>query len=273
LVRFCDRSRRRARARLFDAALQINLAGVAQVSLPRNNVPFPEPTLVLEGDPIPVRQGDFTSATLGPPKEIAAICGLTDELSALSAESAEAVIRAAMIEASAKALDAAGFSTAAASASRPAGIFNGVTPITAATGGGQAALLADMKALVAAIVAAGGGANIWIFADPVALVAIGILAPGASIAGVTFVPTPVLADGTIVAVEIGAIASGFSALPDIDISREATLHFDTAPAQIGTVGSPNVVAATTPSLWQTASLALRLILRSAWVVRAPGMVQ
>ena len=205
---------------------------------------------------------------------MAFICGLTDDLAEHSAEAAEIVIRAAMIEASAKALDAAVFSTAPATAARPAGILFGVTPISATPGGGQAALLGDMKALVAAIVASGGGANVWVFANPVQLVAIGILAPAAVISGVTFVPAPGLAAGTIVAVEVGAIASGFSHLPDIDISRETLLHFeDTMPLPIGTPGLPNAVAAPTRSLWQTSTRALRLILRCAWTVRAPGMVQ
>jgi len=263
-----------AAARLFAAGLEVPLTGgVAQVSLPRNNVPFPEPQFVIEADPFPVRQGDFINAVLGPPRKLGMIVGLTEDLRDHSAETAEAVIRAEMIAACAKALDAAVFSTAAASTARPAGILNGVTPITAATGGGQAALLADMRALIGAIVTAGGGQNIFIFARPDELVAISILAPAATISNVTFVPTPSLTDGSIVAVEAGAIASGFPALPDIDISREALIHFDTVPQPIGAVGTPNVVAAPTRSLWQTASLALRLILRVAWVVRTPGMVQ
>jgi hypothetical protein len=237
-------------------------------------VPFPQPGFVLEGDPIPARQGDFVSATLGPPKKMAMICGLTEDLATHSAEAAEILIRALMIEATAQALDAAFFSNAAASASRPAGVLAGVTPITGSPGGGTAALLADLRAMIGAITLNGGGNRIWLFADPAELVAISMLSPSGTIAGVeALVPCPVLAAGQIVALEVGAIASAFSAVPDVEISREATIHFDTAPAQIGTAGSPATVAAPTRSLWQTASLALRLILRTAWVVRAPNMVQ
>jgi hypothetical protein len=261
-----------AAARLFDAALQVPLTnGIAQVNLPRNNVPFPEPQFVIEADPFAVRQGDFTSAVLGPPRKLGMIVGLTEDLRDHSAETAEAVLRAEMIAACARALDAAVFSTAAASTARPAGILNGVTPITPTAGAGQAAMLGDLRALVGAIVTAGGGQNIFIFARPSELLAAVILGQGASIPGITFVPAPSLTAGQIVAVEAGAIASGFPTLPDIDISREALIHFDTVPQPIGV--APNIVASPTRSLWQTASLALRLILRVAWTVRAPGMVQ
>jgi hypothetical protein len=56
---------------------------------------------------------------------------------------------------------------------------------------------------------------------------------------------PSLADGTVVAVEIGAIATGFPAPPNIDVSYEALIHFDTTPAQTGVPASPNVIAAST----------------------------
>jgi len=46
----------------------------------------------------------------------------------------------------------------------------------------------------------------------------------------------------------------------------------TTPADIGVPGSPNTVSAPTRSLWQTDTMALRLILRCAWAA-APGMVQ
>jgi hypothetical protein len=47
----------------------------------------------------------------------------------------------------------------------------------------------------------------------------------------------------------------------------------TTPLAIGTAGSLNVVAAPTRSLWQTDTIALRMILRASWVMRASGHVQ
>jgi hypothetical protein len=198
------------------------------------------------------------------------IAGITAELAEHS--DAEAVVRVAMGEAAAKSFDAAVFSTTAASATRPAGLLNGVTPISTTAGGAFTALQADIKALVGAIMTAGGGVNIWLFANLVQAVTIK-LAVGAAF-DVPVIPTPALATGTIVAVEVGAIASGYSGVPEITASKDALVHMeDTSPAAIGTAGTPNVVAAPLLSAWQQSLLLLKLILRCSWTTRAPGMVQ
>jgi hypothetical protein len=200
------------------------------------------------------------------------ITSFTNELAAISATSAEATIRMAMIEAAATALDAAVFSTTAASSARPAGLLAGVTPIVATAGGGRDALLSDLKQLAAALAAAGGGRNIWLFAAvPQAVVLQAEVGPAFR---VPIVPVPSLAAGTIVAIEVGGIASAYSGTPEVSASEDAVLHFeDTAPAQISTPGTPNVVSAPDRSLWQTNTTALRLILRCAWGTVQPGSVQ
>src|SRR5215213_1495132 len=104
--------------------------------------------------------------------------------------------------------------------------------------GGTAAMVADIKGLVGAIVTAGGGANIWLFANPVQAATIGLLAgPGFNL---PVVPTAALAAGTIVAVEIGAIASGYRGVPEITASGDGPVQHmeDTSPLAIGTAGSP-----------------------------------
>jgi hypothetical protein len=147
-----------------------------------------------------------------------------------------------------------------------------VTPITATAGGGFTALEGDIKALVGAIVTAGGGTNVWLFVNPVQAVTLK-LATDSSF-DMPVVATPALAAGTVVAVEVGAVASGYSGVPEITASKDAPVHMeDTSPAAIGTAGTPNVVAAPVLSAWQQNLLLLKLILRCSWTVRAPGMVQ
>jgi hypothetical protein len=75
----------------------------------------------------------------------------------------------------------------------------------------------------------------------------------------------------LIAVDPQSFASGFDSVPEISSSRETTLHFEDAnPANIGTVGTPNVVAAPVLSMLQTDTVALRCILKCAWILRVPN---
>jgi hypothetical protein len=261
-----------AAAKLMAAGIRVSLDGLATVSIQRAST-NPLPLFVDEGAPIPVVQPVLAAATLGPAKKLAMIESLTGELADMSTENAETVIRTIMAEAAAKALDAAVFSTAPASSSRPAGILaSPAVPITATAGGGVNALLGDVGALVSALTTAGGGSRVMVFAAPSRAAVLPIYAPG----GFSFevVPTPALAPATVVAIDPSAFASGFGPDVLIEVSTETLLHYeDGTPAQISTVGTPNVVAAPVRSMFQTNCYAVRLILRCAWAIRAPGLVQ
>ena len=77
-----------------------------------------------------------------------------------------------------------------------------------------------------------------------------------------------LEPGTVLAVNPAALAVAISPVPRLDLSRETTLHMDTAPAQLvdGSAASP------ARSAWQTDVVATRLILQIGYVLRAPGSV-
>ncbi len=261
---------RSAFAQLRDRGLKVDMAGVGTVSLPRLATSYPLPAWVAEGEPIPAQRGDFGSVILTPGK-MAALAGLTQELRDLSAESAEAIITELMEDAAARQLDASVFSATAASAVRPAGILNGVTAIPATAGGGVHAMATDVGNLVGAIHAAGGGMNVVLVAAPQQAVAISLL--GGSGFSLPVITAPSLADGTIIAVESGAFASGFSNAPRVDVARDAVVHWDDSPTAISTAGAPNTVAAPARSGFQQAVYTLRLVLRGAWAIRGPGLVQ
>lgn len=204
---------------------------------------------------------------------MAILTSLSNELAEHSTPNAEVVIRTVVTESAARALDGALLSNAAADATRPAGILAGVVGLTPSTGGGVAALAADVEALVNAITAAGGGRRIMLFMSPGKASKVRLLAPGIGFP-LEIVPAPSLPAATIVAVDPGGFVTGFGSEPRIDVSRETTLHYeDTSPSQISTVGTPNTVAAPSRSLYQIDAYALRLILPVAWAVRAPGLVQ
>jgi len=78
--------------------------------------------------------------------------------------------------------------------------------------------------------------------------------------------------GTVVAIDAAdyvSVADG----PRFEISDQATLHLeDTTPADITTAGTPAVASFPVKSMFQTDSLALRLILPVNWALRRPGVV-
>ena len=261
---------RSAAAELFSRSPRVDMSGVATIGLPASTADFPEPTRVAEGEPIPAGRGTLGTVSIGPPKKLASIAGITEELRDLAAEDAEAIVQDLMEDSAARALDASLFSDAAASAVRPAGLLNGVTAITGTAGGDQAAMTADLQALAGAMAEA-GASRFLLFSNPVQAVSLGIMAPGPNPAFEVF-PTPSLAPGTLVAIRPEAFASGFADVPAVTASRDAVIHWDDDPDPISTVGTPNAVSAVVRSGFQTRTLALKLILRAAWAMRQAGAV-
>ena len=79
--------------------------------------------------------------------------------------------------------------------------------------------------------------------------------------------------GMVILVDAADFFSASGDTPNFSVSDQATLHMeDTSPAQIGVVGSPNVIAAPTRSLFQTNSLAIRMIMDLNWTLRRTGVV-
>lgn len=259
-----------AGASLLAKATQIDLGRYASAQLPRTLTDWPAPAWVDEGAPIPVQQGSLASDPLGPLKKLAAIAVLTNELSEVTGGAAEAAFSTLLVDAAGRALDASLFSNTAASSARPAGLLNGVTAQTAAGASGtlQDRALADVRSLVAAIAAGGGGGNIAFLAAT---------AQAITLQATTNLPViiaPSLTAGTLVAVDVGALAWAGDLPPKIETSRSAVVHMeDAAPAAIGTAGTPNVVAAPVRSLFQTDSLALKMELPITWLKRSATAVQ
>jgi capsid protein len=140
-----------AAARVFDAAVRVNLDGINSISFPYRSGDISSSAVpwVAQGAPIPVGQFALTSATLGPMHKLAIITALTRECAEHAA--GEAVLTQLLRENAALALDASLFSNAAATADRPPGLLAGITPLTAASNGDDAAMSSDLSALANAI--------------------------------------------------------------------------------------------------------------------------
>jgi hypothetical protein len=252
-----------AAGRLIDAGVRVPLDGQKAVVLPGVTT-FPAVPFIAEGGVTPTGQPSLTSVTLGPTSRIGVIVTATKEWAIHAAAALEDVLGALLREAGARALDSALFSAAAASTSRPAGLINGLSTLTPTSGGGISALAADVSALIDELVLGGSGALPMLFASPGRAARARILAPGLD---VPIVPSPTIASSRVIAVDAGAFAWGFSESPDIDISDQVTVHEETNAQAIGVTGSPTVPIR---SMWQTASIAVRLNLRCSWALRAPA---
>jgi hypothetical protein len=249
-----------AGAELIRRGLVLSLEGHGAITVPDRVGAPPATVFVAEGAPIPVGQIALGSATLRA-KKMGVIIQWTRELSRLS--SADVVFTALMREQSSLALDAAMLSTAAGDATTHQGLLYNVTPLT-----GTASPVSDLMALAEAVAPASPSSLVYI-ASPGRAAAVSIRAD----VDVTILPSLAVGATDVVAVDIDGLVHGLSGEPDLTASTDTTLHLSDTPAEIGVVATPNVVAAPTQSLFQTATLALRLLIDVAWAKRRPGCVQ
>jgi hypothetical protein len=250
-------------------ALRVTVAPNASIKLPaRSATPTLAGDFILEGSPTPARRLAMTVGASIAPKKLAVLSHFSLELAEKSVPTIEAVIRQAIADDTSQLLDAKMLDNVAGSVSRPAGLLNGVTPIAAASGGGIAALAADLGAIAAAISAPSDLVYIMNPADQIRAVT---LAPG--LITVPIITAAGLAAKQVVCVDAADFVSAEGDAPRYDASDGGTLHEeDTTPLAIATTGSPNVVAAPTRSLWQTDAVAIRLIQFVCWAMRRAGRV-
>jgi hypothetical protein len=257
-----------AGADLISRGTKVSLAGIFHMVIPGRVVSAAAAgQWVREGGAIPVRNQVVHSSFLEP-RKLAVISTYTQEMAESS--NVDAFVRALLSESAGLALDAAMFSNAADDGAHPAGLLYNVTPLTAATGGGNVAMEQDLAALAGALAAAGGGVNAVIVCNPAQATSLKLLA------GPRF-DTPILAATsvpakTVILIEASSLVSGFDAVPDFSTSQVALLHYeDTSPQDI-TGGSPSP-AVPVRSLFQTSAIGLRMELKCSWTLRAAGHAQ
>lgn len=234
-----------------------------------------------EGKPKPVSALGFDTITLGFSK-VAGIVVMTDELVRFSNPSAEAIVRADLIETISELLDRDFIDPDKADDPNvsPASITNGA-PSIAASGTTADALRADVRALFAKFISANlsiAGA-VWIM-DPVTALSIGMMQnplgqsefPGIDQNGGLFFGLPIVTSTNIP--QVGGGAMMILALPreilladdggvTLDASREASLQMNSAPVD----GASQLV-----SLWQNNMTALRAERFINWRRRRPEAV-
>jgi HK97 family phage prohead protease/HK97 family phage major capsid protein len=257
------------------------------ISLPtRSATPTVAGSFVAEGAPIPVRKAGFSSVTLTP-RKMAVITTMTREITERSVPAIEQLLRSAIQEDTAVSIDSILLDANAATTVRPVGLRNGITTAAGTAGGGFAAVTTDLKGMLTTLVTNTNG-NIRqpaFIMNPIQAIALGFVQNAGGdlvfkeeIGNGRLNGYPVIQSGTVPAGVVILIdaADFFSATgddPRFDVSDQAVLHMeDTSPAQIGTAGAPNVVAAPVQSMFQTDALALRMILPMSWAMRRTGVL-
>lgn len=265
----------------------LNFGAAGKILLPtRSRTPTIAGSFVGEGMAIPVRQGAFTSQTFIP-KKMAVITTWTREMGDHSIPGIEGVLRQAIQEDTAISLDSVLLDANPATTIRPAGLLNGVGATAATAGPGLPAVIGDIKALVGALVTATYGnirSPVWLMnpgdmlsASLVTAANTGIFPFKDEIGRGTLANIPIIDSATVPSkTVILADAADFVTMQGdsmrFEISDQATLHMeDTTPLDLVS-GSPGTVAAPQRSLFQTDSLALRMVFPINWSFRRTGMV-
>jgi hypothetical protein len=248
-----------AAASLVAAGMQLAFDGFATIHAPGRLVDSSDAgTWVSEGAPASLRVQRVTAGTTLSPSKLVVLNAASREQ--IEGSNIEEVSRALLTESMALALDSAVFGTQAAGAS-PAGILNGIAPITPTTGGGLNALEGDLRALTAALVAVGAGRSPALVVNPVQNTSLTLMA------GPHFkIPiwlSNAVAVGTVIIVEPSSFASAFAPTPEFEISSHALLQFQDTPTSDPMAGTP------TESLWQHDKIAWQTKLRAAFGMRAP----
>jgi hypothetical protein len=260
-----------AGAQLLARGLQLSFDGKGAFIVPGLISDAANTSFVSEGNPIPVRQFSISGGPTLSPKKFATIAVFLREIFQHSTPNIERLVSAVLTESVGLALSSAVLDTAAADASRPAGLRNGIAATTASiyTDVAEAANQ-DVSTLAAAVSAVSGDGQI-----------IFVASPRQAFALKTHVRSPFpfeiltassLPAGTVMAVAAKALVSAIDATPRFDVSTEATPHMDTSPLPIGSVGTPPTVAAPTLSLWQTGAVGLRMIMEVSWGLRSSAGV-
>ncbi|MBR0879118.1 HK97 family phage prohead protease [Bradyrhizobium barranii subsp. barranii] len=274
--------------RLSGYGLSLSFGRNGKIVIPtRARTPTIAGSFVGEGQPIPVRQGAFASQTLVP-KKMAVITTWTREIDEHSVPAVEGLLRNAIQEDTAVSLDSVLLDSNPATSVRPAGLLSGVASLPPTAGGGFAALVGDIKQITGALLTGTLGnvrSPAWLM-NPQQINSAGLTtAPGVGafpfrteidqgrLSGWPIIDSGTVPMGTVIAVDAADFVAVGGDAPRFEISDQATLHMeDTAPADIVSGAAPGTPANPVKSMWQTDSLALRLILPVNWALRRSGVV-
>jgi Phage capsid family len=257
-----------AGAELLSRGHQVSFGRAASITLPTLTPPANLVGFVGDGAPYPLWQLTSSLPTMSPYK-FGALIELTREM--LESSAAEDLVRMALTDAAAVALDRELFSTTAPVAgTRPGGLLNGITPLTPTAAGGVKtdAMVDDIAALAQAVAP---------YARNAPLVLVTSLKESVEIAfrsleqdKVIVLTSGAVPAGTVIMVAPLALVSGIGTPPEITSSAVAAVHEDTNPLPI--VSDVGVVSHPLRSWLQTDTVGIKLRMPLSWALRTSGAV-
>jgi hypothetical protein len=259
-----------AAMKLFGRCARVDFAKAHQIVVPRV-VSSTAPVFIAPGASHTVVQSAFGNVLLGPADKFLVAAVVTGELNEYTPDTAVTIVQKALGEKAAATLDALVFDAVAATAgTRPAGLLNSVNDVGATSGGGLVAAATDIGKLCGAMSTAGVGSDDVLFvANPAEAKKLQALTqlPRDDIVG-----SSAIAAGTVVGISLPAVVSGFSGIPEIDVSISGAVQMeDASPTDIVVGGVVN--AGTVKSFYQSNLIGIRLRMRLSWGVLISGAVQ
>jgi HK97 family phage major capsid protein len=262
--------------------------GYASIKIPSRAAQNPNLAGAFRAEGAPIRVGaiSLTSQTLTP-KSLAVIGTFTNELLERSTPSIEAVIRDAMIQDTAYALDLAFLGATPASATAPGGMQTYATGdnTAASTGNSNANIIADLRGRLTQMASLNMSRRpVWVMHPSRFMgVQMAITATGAyqfpeaqngQLMGVQVVTSTNVPNDVVYLLDAAEIGFAGGA-PRFLGSEMATIHeeYDTPLPIVGGVEPTPVVARPVRSLYQTNSQALRCIWQLDWTVMREGAAQ
>jgi hypothetical protein len=255
-----------AAAEIIARSLQISMDRYAEYRVPGRVLNAAAAGLwTTEEGNAPVRQLSISNPAILHPRKLSVICAYSIEQAQSS--NIENIVRQTLGESAGLALDSAMFSTSTGTAGQPPGLFAGIAPLTPTAGGGNVAVIGDLKQLFAALAAAGAGKTaVVVAAVPEAVTLKATVGPKWDY---DILASTALAAGTVAVVETASVVAGFSSEPEFRTSQVAAYHAeDTSPTDI-TGGSPSP-AVPVRSFFQTEAIGLKMDVWAAFGLRAAG---
>jgi hypothetical protein len=254
---------------LLRRGISLEFANNAAIRVPAITTSAAPAGFVTEGSPIPVRQLAFDAGVTLAPRKFLALAVFSREIFQHSTPSIEAIVRAVLSESVGLALDAAMFSSTAGDATRPAGLLVGLSAIGAATAGDWA-MVTDIETLAGDVAPVSANAPLIFCASPKQAARLKF---STQLQGIEVFSSSALPDKEILCIASNCLVSAISPAPRFELSTEATVVMDTAPAVLGATGTPPIVGAPARSLFQTDTISLRMSFEMSWALRSTTGLQ